>query len=234
MGHSPGGDRGGLHGRCAVAEDAAKVVALRSRALRPAGQRGGWSRCRCRGRSLAGKRIELMATGCRSRPSTARASTSLSGDLQTLEEISAELARRRAFAPHRSPPTAPATLPRSTSSKGACSTHLAPIAPRETTVPFHSTVSGEQTDGADLDPGYWYRNLRQAVLLEPAVLALLEQGSGRLHRDRPPPGPRLPGPGNDRRGRSRQAGDPASPLCAATKAGPIASSPPSPRPTPPG
>ena len=54
---------------------------------------------------------------------------------------------------------------------------FAPIAPRTGTIPFHSTVTGEVIDTAELDPGYWYRNLRQTVRFEPVLRSLLERGS---------------------------------------------------------
>jgi acyl transferase domain-containing protein/acyl carrier protein len=53
---------------------------------------------------------------------------------------------------------------------------FAPISPREATIPFRSTVSGEPLAGSELDAEYWYRNLRQTVLLEPVIRSLLEQG----------------------------------------------------------
>src|SRR6185295_17592271 len=53
---------------------------------------------------------------------------------------------------------------------------LAPISPQSGEIPFHSTVTGELLDTASLDASYWYRNLRQTVLLEPVVRSLLEAG----------------------------------------------------------
>ncbi|MEU7143240.1 type I polyketide synthase [Nocardia sp. NPDC046473] len=49
---------------------------------------------------------------------------------------------------------------------------LAGLAPRPTTVPMFSTVTGAVLDGVELGAGYWYRNLRQTVLFEPALRAL--------------------------------------------------------------
>jgi len=54
---------------------------------------------------------------------------------------------------------------------------FAPISPRAGEIPFHSTVTGGRLDGAELGPDYWYRNLRQTVLFEPALRNLLEHGS---------------------------------------------------------
>ncbi len=53
---------------------------------------------------------------------------------------------------------------------------FAPISPRSGEIPFHSTVTGELTDTSELGPEYWYRNLRQTVRFEPVIRSLLEQG----------------------------------------------------------
>ncbi|MFB9682799.1 type I polyketide synthase [Amycolatopsis plumensis] len=55
-------------------------------------------------------------------------------------------------------------------------TDLAPIRPRSGTVPFFSTVTGDWLDTAGLDAGYWYTNLRRTVRFEPAIRALGEAG----------------------------------------------------------
>jgi acyl transferase domain-containing protein len=55
---------------------------------------------------------------------------------------------------------------------------LAPIRPESAEVPFFSTVTGDWLDTAGMDGGYWYRNLRQPVEFEPAVRALTTQGYG--------------------------------------------------------
>ncbi|MFD2467962.1 type I polyketide synthase [Amycolatopsis silviterrae] len=60
--------------------------------------------------------------------------------------------------------------------RGELASALAPIRPRSCDVPFFSTVTGDWIDTAELDAGYWYRNLRGTVQLEPAVRALLGGG----------------------------------------------------------
>ncbi|MFD0205380.1 thioester reductase domain-containing protein [Saccharothrix carnea] len=55
---------------------------------------------------------------------------------------------------------------------------LAPVRPGEAEIPFLSTVTGAWVDGPELDAGYWYRNLRQTVELAPAVRALADRGFG--------------------------------------------------------
>ena len=51
---------------------------------------------------------------------------------------------------------------------------LAGLQPRRSAVPFYSAVTGAPLDGADLDAGYWYRNLRQPVLFDQVTRRLLE------------------------------------------------------------
>ncbi|MFI1935553.1 type I polyketide synthase, partial [Streptomyces sp. NPDC020330] len=53
---------------------------------------------------------------------------------------------------------------------------LAPITPRTGGIPFYSTVEGEFIDTARLDADYWYANLRGRVGFEPAVRALVDNG----------------------------------------------------------
>jgi acyl transferase domain-containing protein len=53
---------------------------------------------------------------------------------------------------------------------------FAPISPRSGEVPFHSSVTGGAIDTGELGPEYWYRNLRETVLFEPALGSLLEGG----------------------------------------------------------
>ncbi len=50
---------------------------------------------------------------------------------------------------------------------------LAPLEPRSGEVAFHSTVTGEPLDTAELDAAYWYRNARLPVRFEQVVRALL-------------------------------------------------------------
>ncbi|HEX6344389.1 SDR family NAD(P)-dependent oxidoreductase [Umezawaea sp.] len=55
-------------------------------------------------------------------------------------------------------------------------TALDGIAPRAARVPFLSSVTADWAEGADLDAGYWYRNLRQPVRFADAVTALADRG----------------------------------------------------------
>nr|QGA89385.1 type I polyketide synthase [Streptomyces conglobatus] len=55
---------------------------------------------------------------------------------------------------------------------------LAPVRPRRASVPFYSSVTGTRFDTEGLDAGYWYRNLRQTVEFAKATEALLAEGHG--------------------------------------------------------
>ncbi|MEU5979719.1 type I polyketide synthase, partial [Streptomyces sp. NPDC047315] len=52
---------------------------------------------------------------------------------------------------------------------------LAGVEARSGDVAFYSTVTGDVVDTASLDAGYWYRNLRQTVRFEETVRLLLER-----------------------------------------------------------
>ncbi len=53
---------------------------------------------------------------------------------------------------------------------------LAPVRPRAGTVPFYSTLTGAPVDTTELDAGYWFRNLRHTVRFAAATEALLDAG----------------------------------------------------------
>ncbi|MFF8596797.1 type I polyketide synthase [Streptomyces sp. NPDC015220] len=53
---------------------------------------------------------------------------------------------------------------------------LTGITPKPATIPFYSTVTGTLLDTTTLTPDYWYTNLRQTVLLQPALHTALNHG----------------------------------------------------------
>ncbi|KUJ69192.1 hypothetical protein ACZ90_12640 [Streptomyces albus subsp. albus] len=54
---------------------------------------------------------------------------------------------------------------------------LAPVRPHTGQVRFHSTVTGGELDTAGLTADYWFRNLRQTVLFQEAVAELMARGT---------------------------------------------------------
>ncbi|MFJ6690607.1 SDR family NAD(P)-dependent oxidoreductase [Streptomyces sp. NPDC091294] len=65
---------------------------------------------------------------------------------------------------------------------------LAEVRPRESTVPFYSTVTGTLLDTRELDAGYWYRNLRRTVRFEETARLLLAEGLDLFVEASPHPG----------------------------------------------
>ncbi|SDP97547.1 Acyl transferase domain-containing protein [Lentzea jiangxiensis] len=63
----------------------------------------------------------------------------------------------------------------------------APVQPRCPELPFLSTVTGDWVRGAELDAGYWYRNLRETVRFADATALLVEQGFGTFAEIAPHP-----------------------------------------------
>jgi acyl transferase domain-containing protein/D-arabinose 1-dehydrogenase-like Zn-dependent alcohol dehydrogenase/acyl carrier protein/dTDP-4-dehydrorhamnose reductase len=55
---------------------------------------------------------------------------------------------------------------------------LEPITPHSAQIPFYSSVTADLMDTSGLDAEYWYRNLRQTVLFQQAITVLLERGMG--------------------------------------------------------
>ncbi|GAA3269413.1 SDR family NAD(P)-dependent oxidoreductase [Dactylosporangium vinaceum] len=53
---------------------------------------------------------------------------------------------------------------------------LAAVEPQTSAVPFYSTVTGAALDTAGMDTAYWYRNMREPVEFERATRALLADG----------------------------------------------------------
>jgi acyl transferase domain-containing protein/thioesterase domain-containing protein/acyl carrier protein len=52
------------------------------------------------------------------------------------------------------------------------------IKPTAARIPFYSTVTGGFIDTTTMDAGYWYTNLRNPVGFEPAIRALIDNGTG--------------------------------------------------------
>jgi acyl transferase domain-containing protein/NADPH:quinone reductase-like Zn-dependent oxidoreductase/acyl carrier protein len=155
-------------------EDAARVVALRAKAMEKIAGKGTMASL-----ALSEAELEPILPAYSGRVSLAAVngprSLVLSGEVEAIEELVASCeadgvhARRIAvdYAAHSAQIEA---------LEGELLEAFAPISPRSAEIPFHSTVSAERTDTAELGPAYWYRNLREPVRLAPAIRSLLGQG----------------------------------------------------------
>ncbi|MFJ1709878.1 SDR family NAD(P)-dependent oxidoreductase, partial [Kitasatospora sp. NPDC088346] len=154
-------------------DDGARVVALRSKALRRLEGKGGMVSV---GRPLPvveeliapwGERLSVAAVNGPS-------AVVVSGEAAALAELLAECERREVRAR-----TVPVDYASHSAQVELIRAELAelldglrPVAGR---VPLFSTVTGDWLDTATMDGGYWYRNLRQTVRFDTAVRALAEQ-----------------------------------------------------------
>ncbi|AXE28005.1 hypothetical protein C0216_31345 (plasmid) [Streptomyces globosus] len=173
-GHSQGEIAAACVAGALTLEDAARVVALRSRALTALTGRGGMmslalgaDEARDRLRRWDG-RLSLAAVN-------GAASVVVSGDTDALDELLAAceedgVRARRVdvdYASHSAHVEAVRTQ---------ILQALAPLRPLAPAIPFFSSVEGRWIEDADaFDADYWYRNLRQTVRFDEAVTALVRR-----------------------------------------------------------
>ena len=156
-------------------EDAARVVALRARAMAKIAGKGAMASVSVPEGELEpilapfGERVSLAAVN-------GPASLVLSGEVEAIEELIAGCegngVRAQRIAVDYAAHSAQIEALREELLEA-----FAPISPVTGEVPFHSTLTGERIDTAELGPEYWYRNLREPVRLEPVVRALIEAGT---------------------------------------------------------
>lgn len=102
-------------------------------------------------------------------------SVTLAGDGDILDEIAAPLEGQGIFCkflkvevPFHSPFMEPI--------KDKLLAALADIKPQKAATPLYSTVTGGQVEGPELDAGYWWSNVRNAVLFTDAMDAIIAEG----------------------------------------------------------
>ncbi|MEH0515973.1 SDR family NAD(P)-dependent oxidoreductase [Streptomyces sp. B21-079] len=176
VGHSQGEIAAACVAGALSLEDAALVVALRSKILVPLEGRSGMvalALSEDAARRFTAKWDDRVTVAALNGP----ASTVVSADIETVDDILATAERENIragrvgidYASH-SPHVNPA--------REQMLDLLAGITPRRPDVPFLSTVTGDWLEGPVTDARYWYDNLRNPVLLEPAVRALALAGHG--------------------------------------------------------
>nr|WP_144384396.1 type I polyketide synthase [Streptomyces sp. SAJ15] len=174
IGHSQGEIAAAAVAGALSLEDAAKVVALRSKAIRALSGRGGMVSV-----SLGVEEVQERLAAWEGRLAVAAvngpAVVVVSGDADALDELlaacEAEGVRARRVAVDYASHCAHVE-----EIEDVVLRELADIAPRAASVPFYSTVTAEVLDTTGLDAGYWYRNLRQTVRFADTVRALLDDG----------------------------------------------------------
>ncbi|RKT56258.1 type I polyketide synthase [Saccharothrix australiensis] len=155
-------------------EDAAKVVALRSRALVALAGRGGMVSLAL-SEDQAHDRLARWAGRLTVAVVNAPGAVVVSGNDQDLGELLAAC-EADGIRARRLPVDYAAHSAEVEPIRDRLLRPLADIAPRPARIPFHSTVTGAPVDLVDAD--YWYRNLREPVLFDRVTRALREAGHG--------------------------------------------------------
>ncbi|MGW7605270.1 SDR family NAD(P)-dependent oxidoreductase, partial [Streptomyces antimycoticus] len=146
-------------------EDGARVVVLRSKALLALSGRGGMVS------------VPVSADRLRDRPGLSVAavngpvSTVVSGSVEVLDAVLVEFPEAK-----RIPVDYASHSVQVEEVRGELAEALAGVEPCSGRVPFYSTVTGRLMDTAELDAGYWYRNLRETVEFRSTIEGLLELG----------------------------------------------------------
>ncbi|QMU71590.1 type I polyketide synthase [Streptacidiphilus sp. P02-A3a] len=156
-------------------DDAARVVALRSRALAALAGTGGMISV-----ALAADAAGALAEQWPGRVHVAAlngpAATVLAGESAALDELLAHCERSGVRA-RRIPVDYASHTPQMEAIREQLDEALRPVAPSAPLIPFHSTLlGGPVPEDTALDGDYWYRNLRGTVRFEPVVRALAARG----------------------------------------------------------
>ncbi|WP_189785741.1 type I polyketide synthase, partial [Streptomyces capitiformicae] len=174
IGHSQGEIAAAVVAGGLSLEDGARVVALRSKAIRAIAGRGGMV-------SLAQSRpqVEELLAGWTGRIDIAAengpGSVVVAGNADALDELMAHCETEEIRA-RRIPVDYASHTWHVEEIEAELADVLDPVEPRTGEVPFFSTTDAEIIDTAGLDAGYWYRNLRQQVRFADTIDALAEQG----------------------------------------------------------
>ncbi|MEU2560359.1 type I polyketide synthase [Streptomyces longispororuber] len=177
VGHSQGEIAAACVAGVLSLQDAARVVALRSLAIRELSGKGGMVSV-----PLPEAEVRELISGWEGRIEVAAvngpAQVVVSGEPEALEELVAQCAAEDIRAR-----TIPVDYASHSSYVEQIETQilgaLAEVSPRQAEVPLYSTLTGAWLDAdTPMDAGYWYRNLRQTVLFEHATRGLLAEGHG--------------------------------------------------------
>ncbi len=186
VGHSQGEIAAAFVARALSLDDAARVVAVRSRLMRDSlSGRGGMVSI-----AASGARVATFLERFDGRVSVAAingpSAVVVSGEPAALDEL---LARCEAddVRARRLPVDYAAHSAQIESVREQLLEELALLTPRPSEVPLYSTVTGERIDTTVMDAAYWYRNLRETVRFEQAVATMARDGVDALVETSPHP-----------------------------------------------
>ncbi|MEU5808948.1 type I polyketide synthase [Streptomyces sp. NPDC047718] len=174
VGHSQGEIAAAVVAGALSLDDAAKVVALRSRAIVKLAGTGGMVSV-----ALPADEVRALITRWDGAIDIAAhngpRSVVVAGGVTALEELVAHC-KDNGMRAKRIPVDYASHSAHVESLRDELLDALSSLTPRAVEVPFLSTVTGQPLDGTELDGSYWFRNLRRTVQLEEATRTLLDQG----------------------------------------------------------
>ncbi|OEJ42879.1 polyketide synthase [Streptomyces agglomeratus] len=177
VGHSQGEVAAAYVAGALTLDDAARIVALRSRSLTKLIGKGAMlavtmpaDRVRARLEKY-GDRLSVAAVN-------GPAALTVSGEPDAVDELLAELEAEGVRVRRVRGATGAGHSAQVESLRPELLELLAPVAPRAADIPFYSTVTGTVLDTTTLDAEYWYRNARHTVEFERTVRSLLTDGHG--------------------------------------------------------
>ncbi|WP_344646379.1 SDR family NAD(P)-dependent oxidoreductase, partial [Streptomyces durmitorensis] len=172
IGHSQGEVVAAVVAGALTLEQGAQIVAQRSQAVRTCSGQGGMALIE-RPQAEVEEFIAPYGEALSIAAVNTATSTVVSGEAAALDQLVAELQGRDVYArkvnvdyashhAHMDP-----LLP-------GLEAGFTNITPTRTDTAFYSTVTGDLTEGTDLDGGYWCRNLRKTVRFDQALTRLLD------------------------------------------------------------
>ncbi|WP_425587924.1 SDR family NAD(P)-dependent oxidoreductase, partial [Streptomyces marokkonensis] len=174
VGHSQGEIAAAVVSGALSLDDAARVVALRSKALSALAGTGGMVAV-----SASAEEVTELLVPWDTRLSVAAvngpAAVVVSGESTALAEL-LDHCEEHGVRARRIPVDYASHSAQVEQIRAELLDVLAPLAPRDGDIPLCSTVTGTWLGGAELDAGYWYTNLRTTVELRTAVEALAGDG----------------------------------------------------------
>jgi acyl transferase domain-containing protein len=178
VGHSQGEIAAAAVAGALSLDDAAKVVALRAKALRVLAGRGGMVSIPLPVAEVRALLPDGVAVAAVNGPSA----TVVSGNPEALDRLVADHPSAK-----RIPVDYAAHSPQVEAIRDELRAALADVRPRRSSIPFYSSVTGAVVDPTSLDADYWYRNLREPVEFHDAVRTVLSDGFGGLLECSPHP-----------------------------------------------
>ncbi|WP_084161323.1 type I polyketide synthase [Nocardia sp. BMG51109] len=173
VGHSQGEIAAAYIAGGLTLSDAARVVAVRSRAVRALCGEGSMLALAvscAEAQALVADRDNVDVAAVNG-PSA----TVIAGPVAGLQEVFQTCERRGAHA-RWIPVDYASHSPQVERAENKLRTELADLGPRDSEIPFYSTLTGDVMDTRHLDARYWYRNLRQPVLFADTVEVLVRAG----------------------------------------------------------